>query len=105
MIGYASTKAFINTFADCLRVLASANNVEVVAAEPGFIDTRMTKMMRGQGSTVPGSNFADPEQMAVQMKEAVEKGGVSRVGWPVGQSIQMNSFKGTFIFSWVIVNC
>lgn len=94
MIGYSSTKAFINTFASCLRVLGSANNVEVVAVEPGFIDTRMTKMMRGQGSTVPNSNFAQAELMAARMKQAVEKGGVSHVGWPVGQSMQMNSFKG-----------
>lgn len=61
MIGYDSTKSFINTFSTSLRTLASANNVEVVTVEPGFIDTRMTRMMRGQGSSVPGSNFADAE--------------------------------------------
>jgi short-subunit dehydrogenase len=94
MIGYASTKSFINTFSTSLRTLASANNVEVVTVEPGFIDSRMTRMMRGQGSSAPDSSFADAEEMAVRMKQGVEKGGVAVVTWPVGQSIQMNALKG-----------
>ncbi|EAU86386.2 hypothetical protein CC1G_05380 [Coprinopsis cinerea okayama7 len=94
MISYASTKAFINTFSSSLRILASASNVDVVTVEPGFIDTRMTQKMRGQGSTVPGGEFANAETMAEHMKRAVERGGVGVVAWPVRQSIQMYALRG-----------
>ncbi|KAH9476371.1 putative oxidoreductase YxjF [Psilocybe cubensis] len=93
MISYASTKAFINTFSTSLRVLAAPCGVDVVTVQPGFIDTRMTKMMRGQGSTVPGREFASAAGMAKCMKDAVEHGGVGVVSWPVRQSVQMYALK------------
>lgn len=94
MITYASTKSFINTFSTSLRVLASAHNIDVVTIQPGFIDTRMTQKMRGQGSTVNASEFSSAEEMARRMKGAVEKGGVSVVSWPLRQSVMMYAFKG-----------
>lgn len=94
MISYASTKAFINTFSTSLRVLAAPYGVDVVTVQPGFIDTRMTKMMRGQGSTVPGGEFASAAGMAKCMKDAVELGGIGVVSWPVRQSVQMYALKG-----------
>ncbi|KAF9556928.1 NAD(P)-binding protein [Agrocybe pediades] len=93
MISYAATKSFINTFSSSLRVLAAPHGVEVVTVQPGFIDTRMTKMMRGQGSTVPSNEFASAEGMARQMKMAVEEGGAGVVCWPGRQGVQMHALK------------
>ncbi|TFK22722.1 NAD(P)-binding protein [Coprinopsis marcescibilis] len=93
MITYASTKAFINNFSTSLRVLASASNIDVVTVEPGFIDTRMTQKMRGQGSTVPGLEFASAESLASRMKSAVERGGVGVVSFPIRQSVMMSALK------------
>ena len=94
MISYASTKSFINTFSTSLRVLAAPFGVDVVTVQPGFIDTRMTKMMRGQASSVLGSEFASAEGMAKEMKRAVEEGGVGVVCWPSRQGIQMYALRG-----------
>ncbi|KAF8624591.1 hypothetical protein AX17_007084 [Amanita inopinata Kibby_2008] len=94
MISYASTKAFINTFASSLRILALEHNVEVVTVTPGFIDTRMTARMRGQGSTVPAIEFASAHKMARKMKQSVECGGVGVVGWPVRQAVLMYALRG-----------
>lgn len=44
MLGYASTKAYVNTFTTSLRVLASAYNVDVVSVQPGFLDTKITRV-------------------------------------------------------------
>lgn len=93
MISYAATKSFVNTFSSSLRVLAAPCGVEVVTVQPGFIDTRMTKKMRGQESSVPGAEFASAEGMASRMKAAVEGGGVSVVSWPVRQSVMMYALK------------
>ncbi|KAF9481056.1 NAD(P)-binding protein [Pholiota conissans] len=93
MISYASTKAFINTFSASLRILAAPCGVEVVTVQPGFIDTRMTKKMRGQDSTVPNKEFASPHGMAAYMKQAVEQGGVGVVSWPVRQSVMMHALQ------------
>lgn len=94
MISYAATKSFVNTFASCLRVLAAPSGVEVITVQPGFIDTRMTKQMRGQESSVPAFEFASAYGMAAQMKSAVEGGGVSLVSWPIRQSVMMYALKG-----------
>ncbi|KAF6755030.1 hypothetical protein DFP72DRAFT_1033204 [Ephemerocybe angulata] len=94
MISYASTKSFLNTFSTSLRTLAAAYNVDVVTIQPGFIDTRMTKKMRGQGSTLMSSEFNSAEEIAKRMKSAVEKGGVGVMTWPTRQSVLMYGFKG-----------
>ncbi|PFH49842.1 hypothetical protein AMATHDRAFT_86179 [Amanita thiersii Skay4041] len=94
MITYASTKAFINTFASSLRILALEHNVEVITVTPGFIDTRMTSRMRGQGSTVPAFEFASAQEMARQMKKGVEGGGTGVIGWPTRQAIMMYALRG-----------
>ncbi|KAF5335280.1 hypothetical protein D9611_011762 [Ephemerocybe angulata] len=94
MISYASTKSFLNTFSTSLRTLAAAYNVDVVTIQPGFIDTRMTKKMRGQGSTLMSSEFNSAEEIAKRMKSAVEKGGVGVMTWPTRQSVMMYGFKG-----------
>jgi len=52
-------------------------------------DTRTTSKMRGQGSTVPGMEFASAEEMAERMKRGVEKGGVGVVSWPTRQTVAM----------------
>lgn len=93
MISYASTKSFINTFSSSLRVLAAPCGVEVVTVQPGFIDTRMTRQMRSQDSTIPGAEFASASHMAAHMKEAVEGGGVGVVSWPIRQSVMMYALK------------
>ncbi|KAJ3517044.1 hypothetical protein NLJ89_g762 [Agrocybe chaxingu] len=87
MISYASTKAFVNNFCTSLRILAAPTGVDVITVQPGLIDTRMTKHMRNQGSTVPGIEFGDPEGLAEQMKAAVEEGGMGIVNWPVRQGV------------------
>ncbi|KAJ2928685.1 hypothetical protein H1R20_g8359, partial [Candolleomyces eurysporus] len=94
MISYASTKSFINTFSTSLRVLAAPHNIDVVTVEPGFIDTRMTKKMRKQGSTVPDIEFENAEEMSRRMKAGVEKGGVGVVSWPTRQMVVMNALQG-----------
>lgn len=94
MISYASTKSFINTFSTSLRVLAAPHNVDVVTVEPGFIDTRMTKKMRQQGSTVPDFEFESAEEMSRRMKAGLEKGGVGVVSWPTRQMVMMNALRG-----------
>ena len=94
MISYASTKSFINTFSTSLRVLAAPHNVDVVTVEPGFIDTRMTKKMRQQGSTVPDIEFESAEEMSRRMKSGMEKGGVGVVSWPTRQMVVMNALQG-----------
>ncbi|KAF8148704.1 hypothetical protein B0H34DRAFT_668474 [Crassisporium funariophilum] len=93
MISYASTKAIVNTFSTSLRILAAPCGVDVVTVQPGFIDTRMTLKMRGQGSTVPGMEFASAEGMAKCMKSAVETGGVGVVSYPMRQSVMMNALQ------------
>ncbi|KAF8635106.1 hypothetical protein AX15_000545 [Amanita polypyramis BW_CC] len=93
MISYSSTKAFINTFASSLRILALEHNIEVITVAPGFIDTRMTAKMRGQGSTVPEFEFASASGMAKKMKRGVECGGVGVVTWPVRQAIVMYALR------------
>ena len=115
MISYASTKAFINTFATSLRVLAGPFNVDVVCVQPGFIgmplhrltprfvmsfslfvpDTRLTSKMRQQGSTVPSMEFASAEGLAVQMKHGVEHGGVGVITWPTRQAVVMYGLGST----------
>ncbi|CAA7269688.1 unnamed protein product [Cyclocybe aegerita] len=87
MISYASTKAFVNNFCTSLRILAAPTGVDVITVQPGFIDTRMTKHMRNQGSTVPGTEFGEPEGLAEQMKAAMEDGGRGIVNWPVRQGV------------------
>lgn len=94
MISYASTKAFINTFSTSLRVLASSHHIDVVTVEPGFIDTRITKKMREQGSTVPGIAFGSAEKLAKRMKAGIEKGGIGVISWPTSQMISMNALQG-----------
>ncbi|KAJ2915375.1 hypothetical protein MD484_g5030, partial [Candolleomyces efflorescens] len=94
MISYASTKSFINTFSTSLRVLAAPHNVDVVTVEPGFIDTRMTKKMRQQGSTVPDIEFESAEEMSRRMKVGLEKGGMGVVSWPTRQMVVMNALQG-----------
>ncbi|KAF8953086.1 hypothetical protein BDZ97DRAFT_1680111 [Flammula alnicola] len=93
MISYASTKSFINTFSTSLRVLAAQHGVDVITVQPGLIDTSMTKQMRSQGSTVPAMEFASAEKMAMNMKQAVEGGGVGVVSWPLRQSVVMYALK------------
>jgi len=100
MISYAATKAFINTFTSSLRVLGARHGIEVVSVLPGFIDTRMTKMMRNQGTPVPKSEFASAEEMAKRMKEAVEHGGVGVVTWPIRQSAVMYGLRSTSFIQW-----
>lgn len=95
MIAYSSTKAFINTFASSLRILALEHNIEVITVAPGFIDTRMTAKMRGQGSTVPEFEFASATGMAKKMKCGVEGGGVGVIAWPVRQAVVMYALRGT----------
>ncbi len=97
MIAYSSTKAFINTFTSSLRILALEHNIEVVTVAPGFIDTRMTAKMRGQGSTVPDFEFASATGMAKKMKRGVEGGGVGVIAWPVRQAVVMYALRGTHI--------
>ncbi|KAJ3570927.1 hypothetical protein NP233_g4085 [Leucocoprinus birnbaumii] len=96
MISYASTKAFINTFATSLRAIASheQNGVNVVCVAPGFIKTRMTDRMRSQGSTMPGFEFANAEGMAQAMVDGVEQDGVGLVSWPLRQSVLMYALQG-----------
>jgi len=96
MITYSATKSFLNTFATSLRVLAAPCGVDVVTVQPGFIDTRMTKGMRGQGSTVPGMEFESASELAKQMKAAVEGGGIGVVTWPSRQGIVMYALKGEY---------
>jgi short-subunit dehydrogenase len=97
MISYASTKSFINTFSQSLRILAAPCGVEVVTVKPGFIDTLMTKHMRGLDTSVPVG-------MALLMKRAVEKGGVGVVNWPPRQSIAMSAVKSKHIIAQKIVD-
>ncbi|KAH6885131.1 hypothetical protein BKA70DRAFT_129853 [Coprinopsis sp. MPI-PUGE-AT-0042] len=94
MIAYASTKSYLNTFSTSLRVLASSSNIDVVTVEPGFIDTRLTKAMRSQGSSTPGFEFEKAETLAYKMKRGVEKGGVGLVTWPMRQSLLFHALKG-----------
>ncbi|KAK2467739.1 hypothetical protein APHAL10511_000034 [Amanita phalloides] len=93
MISYSSTKAFINTFASSLRILALEHNIEVITVAPGFIDTRMTAKMRGQGSIIPAFEFASANGMAKKMKRGVECGGVGIVTWPVSQAVVMYALR------------
>lgn len=94
MIAYASTKSYLNTFSFSLRVLASSSNIDVVTVEPGFIDTRLTRAMRSQGSLTPGFEFEAADVLATKMKKAVEQGGKGLVTWPMRQALLFHSLKG-----------
>ncbi|EKM74757.1 hypothetical protein AGABI1DRAFT_116734 [Agaricus bisporus var. burnettii JB137-S8] len=87
MISYASTKAFINTFAINLRSLAAPYGVDVTTVAPGLIKSRMTDQMRSQGSTVPAFEYESTSGMASAMVHAVETGGIPLVAWPWRQSL------------------
>jgi len=128
MIIYSSTKAFLNTFAICLRYLAlsprsplfnspvgatttteteasaslsgssvaqkardamKAPPIEITVLMPGFIDTRMTALLRVEGSIVPNPLFRDPIKIAHYVKNRVEDGGTGIILWPWGQGIAM----------------
>lgn len=96
MISYASTKAFINTFATDLRCLAAPMGVDVITVAPGFIKSRMTDKMRSQDSTMPGFELESAQGMASAMVNSVEKGGIGLVSWPWRQSIVMYALQGMY---------
>ncbi|KAJ3539333.1 hypothetical protein NMY22_g4786 [Coprinellus aureogranulatus] len=76
LLGYASTKAYLNTFATSLRVLALAYGIDVVCAQPGYIDTQLTQAMRFKpqhsSSTVPSFMFYPPSKSAEIIKDSLE---------------------------------
>ena len=108
VVSYSSTKAFINMFTTSLRVLAAPSGIDVVCVQPGFIDMQTAKKMHGQGSSTVGQSCANPrssvgvEELAVRMKDGVEKGGRGIVMWPGGQGVAMHASRGVFYFciSW-----
>ncbi|KXN85096.1 hypothetical protein AN958_11700 [Leucoagaricus sp. SymC.cos] len=79
MISYASTKAFINTFAMDLRCIAAEYNIAVVTVVPGFIKTCMTDRMRSRQSSMPDFEFVSAKGMAKAMMKGVEQGEVGLV--------------------------
>jgi len=87
MISYASSKAFINTFAADLRCIAKQDNIEVVNVAPGFIRSRMTDKMLSQQSTTPKAEIASIEGMAKAIVDGVERGGIDLISWPWRQTI------------------
>ena len=104
VVSYSSTKAFINMFTTSLRVLAAPSGIDVVCVQPGFIDMQTAKQMHGQGSSAVGQSSANPrssvgvEELAVRMKDGVEKGGRGIVMWPGDQGVAMHAFRGVFYF-------
>ncbi|KAF9004373.1 hypothetical protein BDQ17DRAFT_1355003 [Cyathus striatus] len=106
MLSYASTKAFMNTFASSLRMLALDNasalahskegkvpenfskdakhkgNVQIILTTPGYIDTRMTKLLQAQGAHLPDFIFRPAENMAGAMVDSMEDGGEGK-GWVI----------------------
>ncbi|KAF8882765.1 hypothetical protein CPB84DRAFT_1790713 [Gymnopilus junonius] len=93
MISYMSTKAFINTFADSLRVLAAPCGIEVIVAQPGFLDGTLTKQMRSRGIMMPQGSYDSANTMAWKIKRAAESGGVGVVSWPLRHGVAMHSLK------------
>ncbi|KIJ57292.1 hypothetical protein M422DRAFT_238884 [Sphaerobolus stellatus SS14] len=126
MIIYSSTKAFINTFALCIRVLALSSRsplatsdvgstnttfegnpeggahdgekalaylkappIDITVVMPGFIDTRLTALLRINGAITPSPFFRDPGKIAKYVKERVEQGGTGAIIWPWGQGVVM----------------
>ncbi|TFK34343.1 hypothetical protein BDQ12DRAFT_613708 [Crucibulum laeve] len=108
MIAYASTKAFINTFANSLRILAMDGHhpIDIILTTPGYIDTRMTRLLRSQGARfIPAFVFRPAEGMAENMIKAVE----GKDGWGKGQGggrgwVVWPLWQGTIMFGLQALN-
>ena len=89
MVSHASTRSFMITFASKLRIRAStSNNIDVVIADPNFINSRIEKTIGANTA-----KHAGPQLMAALMKEAVEMGGVGVVNIPITHRLQRQGIR------------
>ena len=95
MVSHASTKSFMITFASKVRVHASTSDIDVVIADPDFINSRIEKTIGANTA-----KHAGPQLMAALMKEAVEMGGVGVVNLPrITHSVKVYALRGKFKIS------
>ncbi|PLW30006.1 hypothetical protein PCASD_15780 [Puccinia coronata f. sp. avenae] len=85
---YAATKAHLLSFAQSLRALSRPYGIGVTCICPGFVESGMTGDMLAAGSSMPAFSLADPDQMALRIKHAVDADQPGVI-WPVSHVLPL----------------
>jgi len=90
-----------STIAEKARDSMNAPPIEITVLMPGFIDTRMTSLLRAEGSNMPSPFFRSADGIAKYVKRKVENGGTGIILWPWEQGVvtwagqgELDSFLG-----------
>ncbi len=102
---YGSTKAFLRSFAESIRLELKPMGIHVSVISPGFATTDPNKtVMRGDGSARPIDRppHSTPEDVAREMAQMIERKERERVTTPLGKATLALERLSPTLLDWIL---